>query len=374
MSVRAYKNKKGEIVPGSWEINCYPQGRKGKQLRKVVANTTKAKAKRIELALRRQHSHETMPHDPKVIDTWGEWLKHYSRECAPSTLKDIEWASLKLLDHFGQWHLSRLTLPLFEQYLDKRKKMTWKPPGSKGIPKPVSKSRINTEMKYMGLFLRYCYAEKNYMLKPPFDIPKFKKLPHRIKNLPNIDEVDLLLEKCGDDPRLAALLYHDAGLRRNEGLNVKAEDVFLDDWKIRVIGKGDKERFAVIGTDRLHAALKERIEKVGSGLLMKNPTTAAPYKDLRKGIEAAAERAGISKNVYNHLFRGVHASRLHDAGVPLVDIQEQLGHADIGTTRKYITTTLGKRVDRVKGLNSYLAGEKTRLRKQEAKKATKPRK
>lgn len=370
MSVRPYKNKKGETIPKAYEINCCPQGRKGKQIRRVIYDTTEAFAKRVELSLRRQHVHDVMPHDPKVVDAWPDWIKDYTRDHSEGTLTDIGYAALKLLDHFGQWHLSRLTLPLFEQYLDKRIKMLWSPPKSKSIPKPVSKRRINTEMKYFGLFLVYC-IKKGYMLKLPFDLPKYKKLPKRKANLPNINEIDQLLIHCNDDAHLAVLLYHDAGLRRKEGLRVCVEDIYLDDGKIRVIGKGDKERFAVIGTIRLAEKLEERIAKVKQGLLMVNPRTGEAYEDLTKGIKAAADRAGISKKVYNHLFRGVHASRLHDAGVPLPDIQEQLGHEDIGTTRDYITTTLGKRIESVQRMEGYLAAEKVRLRNKEAKKAEK---
>jgi integrase/recombinase XerD len=336
----------------------------------VIYDTTEADAKRVELALRRQYSQEVMPHDPKVVDVWPDWLKWYARDHAAGTVTDIGYAALKLLDHFGQWHLSRLTLPLFEKYLDMRHATLWSPPKSKAIPKPVSKSRINTEIKYFRQFLSYC-VEKRYMIKLPFDIPRFKKLPKRIANLPSIPEVDLLLSKCNDDCRLAVLLYHDAGLRRKEGLNIKSEDVFLDDGKIRVIGKGNKERFAVIATERLAEELEARIKKTGPGLLMKNSRTGAAYEDLTKGIKAASERAGISKTIFNHLFRGVHASRLHDAGVPIADIQEQLGHEDIDTTRKYITVTLGKRIESVKRLDGYLTDENVRLRNVEAKKHNK---
>lgn len=368
MSVRPYKNRKGEIIPGAFEINCCPQGRKGKQVRKVLFNTNEAYAKRIELSIRRQHAHGVMPHDPKVVDVWPEWLRTYSRDHAEGTLTDIGYAALKLLPHFGQWHLSRLTLPLFEKYLDIRRSTLWKPPGSNATPKPVSKSRINTEMKYFGQFIAYC-IKQNYMLKLPFEIPKYRRLPKRTANLPGVLEVDQLLTQCNDNTRLAVLLYHDAGLRRKEGLNVRVEDVFLDDEKIRVIGKGNKERFVVIATERLAEELQQRMKRVGSGLLIRNPQTGEAYKDMVKGIKAAAERAGVSKNIYNHLFRGVHASRLHDAGVPIVDIQDQLGHEDISTTRKYITTTLGKRIESIKRMDNYLDQEKVRLRNQEAKKS-----
>jgi len=354
MAVSPYKNKKKEIVPGAWEIIYYPEGAKGKQKRKVLKDTTKAKAQLIELALIRQSVHAPPPHDPTVNHVWHEWLKDYARDTEESTIGDVTYASGRLLPYFGKWNLSRLTLPLFNGYMDKRRADLWRPPIKNPDPektyapgKPTSKGRINTELKYFGLFLKYC-IKKNYMLKLPFDIPKFKKLPKRTPNLPADKEIDILLTKCHDDARLAVLLYNDAGLRRDEGLNLKAEDVFLDDDVLVVIGKGDKERHVAIATERLKEYLRVRIDKVKTGLLMRNDKTGEAYKNLRKSIEGAAERAGIKKNIYNHLFRHAHMTGLHELGVSVVDIQEQAGHADIQTTRRYVQSTTKRRVNTIK--------------------------
>lgn len=353
MSVRPYKNKKGEIVPHAYEIVCYPEGAKGKQKRKVVKDTTEAKAKLIELALIRRSVTAPPPHDPTVNECWHEWLKEYARDASEGTVGDITYASGRLLPWFGSWHLSRLVLPLFTGYMDKRRADLWRPPIKNPDPektyspgKPTSKGRINTELKYFGLFLKYCTA-KNYMLPLPFQLPKYKKLPKRTPNLPRAAEITALLSKCHEDARLAVLLYNDAGLRRDEGLELTVENVFLDDDIITVIGKGDKERHVVITTDRLKDALRERIEKNKSGLLLRNPRTAHAYKNLRKSIEAAADRAGIKKNIYNHLFRHAHLTGLHDAGVSMVDIQEQAGHADIKTSRRYVQSGTKRRVDTI---------------------------
>jgi integrase len=351
MSVCPYKNKKGEIVPDAYEI-VWRVG--GKQKRKVVKNTTEAKAKLIDLALRRSSNYEPPPHDPTVNKVWPEWLKEYARDTAESTIGDVTYASGRLLPWFGAWPLSQLTLPIFTGYMDKRRSDLWRPPIKNPDPektyapgKPTSKSRINTELKYFGLFLQYC-VKNNYMLPVPFQIPKFKKLPKRTPNLPRDSEIETLLSKCHDDARLAVLLYNDAGLRKDEGLQLTVEDVFLDDDILTVIGKGNKERHVVITTDRLKTALQERIEKVKSGYLMTNTKTGEPYKNLRKAIESAAERAGMTKNIYNHLFRHNHLTALHDSGVSVIDIQAQAGHADVQTTKRYVQTTTARRVASIK--------------------------
>jgi integrase len=354
MSVIPYKNKKGELVPGAFLIDCYPEGGKGREVKKVVKNTTLAKAQLIELNMIRQGSQAPPPHDPTVNQVWQEWLKEYARDTKPSTIIDVTYASGRLLPWFGTWHLSRLTLPLFTGYMDKRRADLWRPPIKNPAPDktyapgtPVSKGRINTELKYFGLFLKYC-KKQGYMLALPFDIPKFKKLPKRTPNLPRENEIIALLAKCHDDARLAVLLYNDAGLRRNEGLDLTVENVFLDDDILVVIGKGDKERHVVITTDRLKEELRERIEKVRTGLLMRNIKTGQAYKNLRKAIEGAADRAGVKKNIYNHLFRHAHLTGLHDAGVPVGDIQEQAGHADIKTVMGYIHSGTERRVNTIK--------------------------
>lgn len=356
MSTVPYKNKKGEIVPDAFEIIYWASGENGKrkQVRKVIKDTTLSKAQLIELALVRQSTNAPPPHDPKVSQVWTEWIKEYARDAGTNTISDITYASLRLLPWFGEWHLSRLTLPLFTDYMDKRRRDLWRPPIKNPDPektyapgKPTSKGRINTELKYFGLFIKYCVGKK-YMLPLPFQIPKFKKLPKRVPNLPRENEIEKLLTKCHDDARLAVLLYNDAGLRREEGLNLTAERVFLDDDILVVIGKGDKERHVVIETDRLKEELRVRIEKVKTGLLMRNTRTGEPYKNLRKSIETAAERAGITKNIYNHLFRHAHLTHLHDSGVPVGDIQEQAGHGSIKTTMGYIHSGTERRVDAIK--------------------------
>jgi len=393
MSVKPYKNKQGEVVPHAWLINCYPAGRKGKEIKKVVRDCTEAQAKQLELALIRQHVHKIVPHDPLVRDVVPEWLQAYALDHAMSTVGDIERAMLRLLPHFGTWHLSRLTLPLFEDYMRKRQKDTWRPPIQNPdpdkvymSPKPVGKGRINTELKYMGMLIKYAVGKK-YMLKPPFDIPQFRKLKKTSPALPTVNEVDNLLPNLHPDAYLAVLLYHDAGLRRTEALTLRTDDVYLEEEILRVIGKGNKQRTVPIVTDRLKEGLARRLQEIEEGYpyhrqlknkgseerrkkarinhsksayMILNPQTGQPYKDLRKTIENAAEKAGINKNIYNHLFRHTHATLSLEAGVDLVSVQENLGHADIGTTRGYLQARLGHRLKESQKLKAFLQKDKKR--------------
>ncbi|HBG07711.1 MAG: hypothetical protein A2075_09310 [Geobacteraceae bacterium GWC2_58_44] len=378
MSIRPYKDKStGLVTPGKFVIEYYPQGRKGAQVRQTVSGVTLAQAQAMELQLRRQYAPD-VKHDPKVVDVVPDWLKDASLEYAPTTMTDIGYALKKLLEHFGQWKLSRLNLELFQAYMRKRMTDTWRPvvhnpdPEKTYAPaKPIGKRRINTELKYMGLLIKYCIG-KHHMLPLPFKIPKFVKLPKTLTVLPSLDEVDAMLLKCHDDARLAVLLFAEGGLRKSEALNLRAENVLLDDDIILVRGKGDKERFVPLVSTRLRDELARRIKKKPTGYLLENPKTGQPYKDLRKAIEGAAERAGVSKNVYNHLFRHAHATNLLEAGADLETVQHNLGHADIKTTQIYLHTKLKHRIKESKKLEQYRQDQKTLTKeKAEAKSAAK---
>ena len=132
----------------------------------------------------------------------------------------------------------------------------------------------------------------------------------------------------------------------------------LDDSAISVTGKGGKQRFVIIKTDRLRQALTERLAEVKSGYLMTNPDTGAPYKNLRKAIENAAEKAGVTKRIYNHLFRHAHATRSLEAGESLEHVRQDLGHADIGTTQGYLHVMLDSRRKDAEKFQEFLAAKR----------------
>lgn len=63
----------------------------------------------------------------------------------------------------------------------------------------------------------------------------------------------------------------------------------------------------------------------------------APVKKIRKGFQAAVERAGLGSDVTPHTLRHTVASVASDAGVPMLKISRFLGHRDTMTTERIYT-------------------------------------
>lgn len=133
------------------------------------------------------------------------------------------------------------------------------------------------------------------------------------------------------------------GLRVSELVNLRFNDVSLNDKFLRIVGKGSKERLVPISD----AALREIQLWLFDRNLMKVKPGEQEYVFLnRRGahltrtmilimIKRTAEEAGITKTVSPHTLRHSFATALLKGGANLRAIQEMLGHENIKTTQIY---------------------------------------
>jgi integrase/recombinase XerD len=143
------------------------------------------------------------------------------------------------------------------------------------------------------------------------------------------------------DAALVALAYA-GGFRRAELVALDLADYESETGRLRVIGKGNKERAVFIGNgarDALHAWLRVRSREAGPLLLpvdrhgrvlARRLTEQTVYDRLRY----LAERAGVAA-FSPHDCRRSLAGDLLDAGVDLAAVQALLGHASPATTARY---------------------------------------
>ena len=143
-----------------------------------------------------------------------------------------------------------------------------------------------------------------------------------------------------DRDRLFLRLLWETGLRVSEAINVKLANVGREG--IRVLGKGARERVVFVQDSLVAAVLfyaQERAIQRDGYLFPSRKGGHITKQRADQIIKGAARRGCLHRGVHAHLFRHGYAINFLNHGGRLDALQEQLGHADINTTRIYLRLT-----------------------------------
>ena len=173
------------------------------------------------------------------------------------------------------------------------------------------------------------------------------------------DEVRALIAACSTrgvtghrNRALLAILWR-TGVRISEALELRPHDVDFKNGTVRVrLGKGLKPRTTVLSDldalplVELWLEEREKLQTVGQGAplfctLRGTPTDTSYARHLMPRL---AKRAGLERRVHPHGLRHTHAAGLAMVGVPVLAIQQQLGHHSLTTTASYLRK-VGVRLD-----------------------------
>ncbi len=259
---------------------------------------------------------------------------HLSKNSISAYLKDVE-DYIRYLEKKEVRAIAEVDKQLVEKYL-----MTLR---RKRIASNTLARKLSALKGFHQFLVDERVIEENIILKI--------KRPKQKKHLPEtltLNELERILKACEGNPplkqrnRAMVELLYGSGLRISELLDLKPEDLYINQGVITVSGKGDHERMVPIGSEAA-TALKRYLEK-GRLELAKAPS---PFVFLNrfgrrmsrvgfyKVLKQLAEEAGIEKDVSPHTLRHSFASHLLEAGVDLRYVQEMLGHADVSTTELY---------------------------------------
>lgn len=144
------------------------------------------------------------------------------------------------------------------------------------------------------------------------------------------------------DRALLELMYS-AGTRAAETVGLDRGDVDLSRGLLRVMGKGRKQRMAVIGgyarsalADYLSDPERPRPRAAASAaVFLSQRGTRLTTRSLQRIVAAALLRAGLDRRATPHTLRHSFATHLLDAGADLRSVQDLLGHAHLTTTQIY---------------------------------------
>ncbi|MBO7195670.1 MAG: tyrosine-type recombinase/integrase, partial [Alistipes sp.] len=154
-----------------------------------------------------------------------------------------------------------------------------------------------------------------------------------------INSIDTSTTKGLRDSAILELLYS-CGLRVSELCDLKLGDLFFGEGYIRVIGKGDKQRFVPISGIARERILRYKEHRQGATksedtLFLNNRGKRLTRVMIFTIIKQATLRAGIDKKISPHTFRHSFATHLLEGGANIRQVQELLGHENILTTEIY---------------------------------------
>lgn len=248
-------------------------------------------------------------------------------------------------------------ITLYSNYLEKRFDIT--------NVKKIEKNHIKAYLKYLKQTKKLSQSSISRKLTSIKQFHKFLKLEDIVKidestyieslkidkKLPSvlsIEEVDLLLDSLKMDTPLnirnktmIEVLYA-TGVRISELINIKINDIHINQGYIKIIGKGNKERIVPLSDESIKLLKlyitdsRVKLSKEYNNYLFLNydgnkMTRQGFWKILKKLVL----EAGITKDISPHTIRHSFASHLLENGLDLRYVQELLGHEDIKTTQIY---------------------------------------
>jgi integrase/recombinase XerD len=192
---------------------------------------------------------------------------------------------------------------------------------------------------------------EDYRQENPTDLLESPKIGRKLPDTLSEADIDRIIEQIdlskpeGERNRAMLETLYSCGLRVSELTNLKISDLFFEEGFIRVIGKGNKQRFVPINVNTIkiidgykkESRSKIKAKKGFEDIVFLNRRGKQLSRNMVFIIlKNLVSEAGIDKNVSPHTFRHSFATHLLENGADLTAIQQMLGHESITTTEIYM--------------------------------------
>ena len=164
------------------------------------------------------------------------------------------------------------------------------------------------------------------------------KVPKKKKELYSEVDIERLKRNCKCSRDLAIVLFlYATCCRIGEVVELNRDQVIIENQKVVVHGKGDKERkvyFDSVTAEALKTYLDGRTDDC-EALFVNKYKQRFQANGIRAMLKKLATVSGVH-HVHPHKFRRTKATDMARHGMPIQDVQAILGHEKIDTTMQYV--------------------------------------
>lgn len=205
--------------------------------------------------------------------------------------------------------------------------------------KNVQTSTLGKKLTVLKSFFGWMVREEILLRDPTAKI----KTPKKKKRLPkglSVEELALVRELCGTKRERALVeVFYSTGCRLSELASMDRDRINMQDMSTTVIGKGNKERVVYLTWTAMYH-LKSYLNSRDDDCDAVFATQRKPYrrmsnKAIQDEIDKIEQRAKLKKKLTPHVMRHTLAQNMLDNGASLEEVQNILGHENIGTTQVY---------------------------------------
>lgn len=276
----------------------------------------------------------------KELDDFINYLE-YERNYSNNTIIAYKNNILQLINYLESININDIRCVKYETirgYLSYLHENKYK---SKSISRMISSMRS---------FFKYLKGE-NTITNNPMTLISNPKLEKKLPKYLTINEVEKILnvpdmnDKIGIRDAFILELLYVSGIRVSELVNIKLNDIEESQRRIKILGKGNKERYVLYGSrcsDLLKKYLSVRnsfLKFPSEYLLLSKTGRKINTREIRNIINRIKTKAGISISISPHTFRHTFATHMLNEGADLRAVQELLGHENLSTTTIYTHLT-----------------------------------